>query len=289
MAITNTPKPNKRKSKSMEILESKTNLPDTRGDKGEPGNNGVGINRIETVDNGDGSFTLVFNKSDESAEQITVQTVKGKNGENGKDGKDGFSIKGERGPRGFRGEAVNGKDGSRWFNGLSSPAESLGSIGDYYLDNETGDYYEKIGRRLWKLLGSLRGQRGADGTQGAAGAQGAQGPQGFTGATGPGVAAGGTTGQVLAKNSNTDYDTEWVTGGGGGTVDTIVAGNNIDVDATDPANPIVAVETLTLADISDVTASVTEVNYTDGVTSAIQTQLNTKTTKAFAVAMAVAL
>lgn len=30
------------------------------------------------------------------------------------------------------------------------------------------------------------------------------------------VPAGGTTGQVLAKNSNTDYDTEWVTGGGGG-------------------------------------------------------------------------
>lgn len=37
-----------------------------------------------------------------------------------------------------------------------------------------------------------------------------------------------------------------------------------------------AVETLTLADISDVTASATEVNYTDGVTSAIQTQLNAK-------------
>ena len=29
------------------------------------------------------------------------------------------------------------------------------------------------------------------------------------------IPAGGTTGQVLAKNSNTDYDTEWITGGGG--------------------------------------------------------------------------
>lgn len=65
-----------------------------------------------------------------------------------------------------------------------------------------------------------------------------------------------------------------------GTVDTVVAGNNIDVDSTDPANPVVSVETLTLADISDVTASVTEVNYTDGVTSAIQTQIDTKTTGA---------
>lgn len=34
------------------------------------------------------------------------------------------------------------------------------------------------------------------------------------GPAGVGVPAGGTTGQVLAKNSNTDYDTTWVTGGG---------------------------------------------------------------------------
>lgn len=79
--------------------------------------------------------------------------------------------------------------------------------------------------------------------------------------------------------------------GGAGSVVSVVAGNNIDVDATDPANPIVAVETLTLADISDVTASTAELNvldgipagltstelgYVDGVTSAIQTQLDAK-------------
>lgn len=36
------------------------------------------------------------------------------------------------------------------------------------------------------------------------------------GAAGPGVPAGGATGQVLAKASGTDFDTEWVTGGGAG-------------------------------------------------------------------------
>lgn len=36
---------------------------------------------------------------------------------------------------------------------------------------------------------------------------GAQGPQG---PAGPGVPAGGTTGQVLAKASDDDFDTEWV-------------------------------------------------------------------------------
>ena len=48
---------------------------------------------------------------------------------------------------------------------------------------------------------------------GAAGPTGSQGP---AGPVGPGVVTGGFTGQVLAKKSNANYDTEWVTGGGGG-------------------------------------------------------------------------
>lgn len=51
--------------------------------------------------------------------------------------------------------------------------------------------------------------------------KGDKGDPGNDGSDGAGVAAGGTTGQVLAKKSNTDYDTEWVdqTGGGGGVTD----------------------------------------------------------------------
>ena len=65
-------------------------------------------------------------------------------------------------------------------------------------------------------------------------------------------------------------------GGGGGTVDSVVAGANIDVDNTDPANPVISVENLVTADITDITATATELNYTGGVTSAIQTQLDGK-------------
>jgi hypothetical protein len=62
------------------------------------------------------------------------------------------------------------------------------------------------------------GPQGPQGNPGADGKTGPQGPQGNPGAdgktgpqgpAGPGVAAGGTTGQVLAKKSNTNYDTEW--------------------------------------------------------------------------------
>ena len=44
---------------------------------------------------------------------------------------------------------------------------------------------------------------------GPAGPTGPQGPQGIQGVPGEGVAVGGTTGQVLKKASNADYDTVW--------------------------------------------------------------------------------
>jgi hypothetical protein len=61
------------------------------------------------------------------------------------------------------------------------------------------------------------GADGQDGAPGATGATGPQGPQGdpgvdgADGADGAGVAAGGTSGQVLAKSSGDDYDTGWIT------------------------------------------------------------------------------
>lgn len=60
---------------------------------------------------------------------------------------------------------------------------------------------------------------------------GDQGPQG---AAGVGVPSGGTTGQVLKKASNTNYDTEWADESGGGGGDTVIdlgelslSGNNL--------------------------------------------------------------
>jgi len=48
----------------------------------------------------------------------------------------------------------------------------------------------------------------------ALGPTGPQGPKGDPGTDGVGVPAGGTTNQVLAKNSNADYDTKWADAGG---------------------------------------------------------------------------
>ena len=62
------------------------------------------------------------------------------------------------------------------------------------------------------------------GDTGPQGPQGKQGPAGAPGPAGPGVASGGTTGQVLAKKSNTNYDTEWIDNSGGGSTVSVNVG-----------------------------------------------------------------
>jgi hypothetical protein len=63
---------------------------------------------------------------------------------------------------------------------------------------------------MYTQLGA-QGVQGTQGLQGLQGRQGLQGIQGIQGIQGVGVPAGGTTGQVLAKNSSTNYDTAWQT------------------------------------------------------------------------------
>ena len=78
-----------------------------------------------------------------------------------------------------------------------------------------------------------RGEQGPQGPQGPAGQDGAPGEQGPQGPAGQGVPAGGTAGQVLAKKSGTDYDTEWTdAGGGGGGTGTPAGFGVVDAKAT---------------------------------------------------------
>jgi hypothetical protein len=111
----------------------------------------------------------------------------------------------------------------------------------------------------------------------------------------------GWDGSLAVPTRNAVYDKiETVVAGGGGLTleqvydalggGVLVAGNNLDIVADDALDTITfSVETLTAADISDVTSSaaelnildgatltVTELNFVDGVTSAIQGQIDGK-------------
>lgn len=127
------------------------------------------------------------------------------------------------------GEDVETIRGSEFLSGTGAPDSGLGGVPDFYLDDANGDVYKKTGVATWTLVDNITGPAGATGATGATGDTGATGPQGPQGDAGPagaagaagadgadgtdgvGVPIGGTTGQFLVKNSNTDYDTAWAT------------------------------------------------------------------------------
>ena len=99
---------------------------------------------------------------------------------------------GVTGPQGIQG--VTGPRGNLIRSGLLGPSNSLGANGDYYIDNSTGDLFEKISGiyiRQSNLLGPT-GEQGIIGLRGYTGGMGPTGPASvITGPTGP---FGGPTG-----------------------------------------------------------------------------------------------
>ena len=142
------------------------------------------------------------------------QGPKGDTGDTGPTGPQG--PQGETGATGATGpQGPAGVDGSNiWtsssapttpnytFNisALSGPTGATPRVGDIVVQSYYRYTITSVGSTT-VLTGSRTSIRGATGPAGA---------------TGVGVAAGGTTGQVLAKASSADYDTTWVNAGGGG-------------------------------------------------------------------------
>jgi hypothetical protein len=92
---------------------------------------------------------------------------------------------GPAGPAGADGaNGADGADGSVWWNGPGAPDSSLGVDGDFYLDLNNGDVYNRISGS-WTLVANIQGPDGPQGEQGPAGPQGDTGPQGPQGDTGP--------------------------------------------------------------------------------------------------------
>ena len=77
--------------------------------------------------------------------------------------------------------------------------------GTEVIANPTGTPTENINTiEISDVIYQIVGEEGPEGPQGPQGETGPQGPQG---PSGEGVPTGGSTGQVLVKDSTTDYDT----------------------------------------------------------------------------------
>lgn len=120
-----------------------------------------------------------------------------------------FSMQtGPQGPKGDKGDTgAPGPGGKTILNGTTIPSNTTtGTDGDFYLNTNT---YQLFGPKTGGVWGPGISIIGLDGEQGEPGADGE------IGADGMGVPTGGETGQVLAKISNTDFDTAWVEMTGG--------------------------------------------------------------------------
>lgn len=121
---------------------------------------------------------------------------------------------GEQGPAGPQGDP--GEKGEKGDPGEPGPQGDPGPKGDPGDPGPKGD----------------KGDPGPQGDPGPPGQDGAPGPKGDPG---EGVPAGGATGQVLAKASGTDFDTEWTDPAPGGGLDAtgVPAGRVPTADGSD--------------------------------------------------------
>ena len=159
-----------------------------------------------------------------------IQGIQGPTGPQGEQGPQGLQgPQGEPGPKGDIGpEGPKGDRGEafRIYNILDYESElpDPSTVTDNYAyfvnaKSETEPYED--GMHQWILMQATNewydngvwngpvGPIGPVGPQGPIGETGPQGPQGPKGDTGEGIPNGGTYGQVLVKNSDTDYDVSW--------------------------------------------------------------------------------
>src|SRR3990167_387518 len=111
-----------------------------------------------------------------------LQGLQGIQGEAGAQGIQGLT--GDQGLQGIQGETgAAGTPGSVWREGTGVPSDALGINGDFYLDDATGDVYQKAAG-TYSTVANIKGLQGNQGIQGAEGPQGIQGIQGDQGIQG---------------------------------------------------------------------------------------------------------
>lgn len=199
--------------RGLQGLQGATGSPGPKGDTGTQGVQGPAGPKGDKGDTGS-------------------QGLKGDLGSPGPQG-----LKGDKGDKGDTGlTGGTGAQGVKGDTGLTGPQGTTGATGATGDTGPQGIPGAKGDKGDTGNTGGI-GLTGPQGPKGDTGDTGPSGPQGFTGATGPtgpagadgadgadgiGVPAGGLTGQVLAKSSNTDYATDWVAASGGGGGHTIL-------------------------------------------------------------------
>ena len=169
-------------------------------------------------------------------------------GADGIDGKSAYQLAVDEGYTGTLAQWLTSLEGADGAQGIQGVAGNDGADGAQGIPGVKGDKGDQ----------GIQGPQGPAGNDGADGAQGIQGIQGVTGndgadgadgADGIGVPTGGTTGQLLAKKTNADNDTEWVDAQAG-------SGSYTDENAQDAVGGMVANSSTINLTYTDATPSI---------------------------------
>ncbi len=163
---------------------------------------------------------------------------------------------GPQGPQGMAGiNGTNGINGNTILYGTVDPSNtSTGIDGNFYINTSNYTIFGPKVAGVWPTGVSILGSPGAAGSTGSAGPPG------------EGLATGGTTGQVLAKNSNANYDAGWINppSGGGVGIPSVSSGEKVVTQKSDGTHvdydlavQIISSSSLTSADFSSGAATVT--------------------------------
>ena len=117
-------------------------------------------------------------------------------------------------------ERVEVQKGNQILSGIGAPTETLGNVGDYYLDLSNSNLYGAKTAQGWGNPISLKGIQGDKGEKGDTGATGQKGDKGDTGATGQ----KGDKGDTGATGQKGDKGDTGATGQKGDKGDTGVTG-----------------------------------------------------------------
>lgn len=192
-----------------------TNVTGVKGDKGDKGDKGVqGIQGVQGprgkvfvpfIDElGNITWSLLDTETPAPPAARNIRGPEGPQGIQGVQGVRGLQgVQGPAGPQGEKGspgaagpqgetgvqgvQGPQGVPGSQIFHVTSVPGGPLGALGDWAVNTDTGDWYEKTAAGWTKrgcLIGPM-GPQGPVGAQGQPGAQGIQGPRGLQGPAGP--------------------------------------------------------------------------------------------------------
>ena len=119
------------------------------GQDGQDGTNGTDGREVQFQTNGT-HIQWRYQGETTWKNLVALDSLKGENGQDGADGQDGAA-------------GQDGADGATWLFGATAPDNLNGNNGDFYLNTQTYDVYNKQDG-TWSVIGNIKGEDGKDGS-----------------------------------------------------------------------------------------------------------------------------